>query len=98
MHKVHCSTFRVYPITIVKVKEDEMASNPNSHSNSGGSAHQCFRGSGTLLVLAMVANLSAAFAQNEDKVKAGMNVWKESGCAECHGSFADGEKQRDEAP
>src|SRR5207253_1656407 len=36
--------------------------------------------------------------QNEDKIKAGLEVWKNSGCPDCHGSFADGEKQRDEAP
>jgi hypothetical protein len=27
-----------------------------------------------------------------------MNAWKTAGCAECHGAFADGERQRDEAP
>jgi mono/diheme cytochrome c family protein len=27
-----------------------------------------------------------------------LEVWKNSGCAECHGSFANGEKQRDESP
>ena len=41
---------------------------------------------------------SAAFAQDEARVKAGMNAWKTAGCAECHGAFADGERQRDEAP
>jgi mono/diheme cytochrome c family protein len=25
-------------------------------------------------------------------------VWRSSGCSECHGAFADGEKERDEAP
>jgi len=25
-------------------------------------------------------------------------LWRGSGCADCHGAFADGEKQRDEAP
>jgi len=32
------------------------------------------------------------------KVKAGLAVWRSSGCSECHGAFADGEKERDEAP
>jgi mono/diheme cytochrome c family protein len=41
---------------------------------------------------------SAALAQNEDKVKAGLALWRGSGCADCHGAFADGEKQRDESP
>ena len=52
---------------------------------------------GVVLVAALgiFANAPAAFAQ--DKVKAGMEIWKKVGCAECHGSFADGEKQRDES-
>ncbi len=41
---------------------------------------------------------AAGFAQDETKVKAGLDVWKTAGCAECHGAFADGERQRDEAP
>jgi mono/diheme cytochrome c family protein len=27
-----------------------------------------------------------------------LELWKKSGCADCHGAFADGEKDRDEAP
>jgi mono/diheme cytochrome c family protein len=55
---------------------------------------------GVLLTVAVgvLATATASPAQNADKVKAGLEVWKSSGCAECHGSFADGEKQRDEAP
>ena len=41
---------------------------------------------------------TASFAQDETKVKAGLELWKSSGCADCHGAFADGEKDRDEAP
>src|SRR5262249_47008337 len=41
---------------------------------------------------------TAVFSQDDARVKAGLEAWKRSGCAECHGSFADGEKQRDEAP
>ncbi len=37
-------------------------------------------------------------AQNEDRVKAGLATWRNSGCADCHGAFADGDKQRDEMP
>jgi mono/diheme cytochrome c family protein len=48
--------------------------------------------------IGVLANSAAAIAQDQDKVKAGLEAWKNSGCAECHGSFADGEKQRDEAP
>jgi hypothetical protein len=42
--------------------------------------------------------LGPAFAQEEAKVKAGLNAWKTAGCPDCHGAFADGEKERDEAP
>jgi len=41
---------------------------------------------------------TAAFAQNEGKVKAGLAAWRNSGCADCHGAFANGEKERDESP
>jgi mono/diheme cytochrome c family protein len=41
---------------------------------------------------------STAHAQNEDRVKAGLAAWRNSGCADCHGAFADGDKQRDEMP
>jgi mono/diheme cytochrome c family protein len=58
------------------------------------------RAGGVILgaAIGVLANSAAAIAQDQDKVKAGLEVWKNSGCAECHGSFADGEKQRDEAP
>jgi Cytochrome c len=58
------------------------------------------RGCGVILTVAVgvLANATPAPAQNPDKVKAGLAAWKNSGCAECHGSFADGEKQRDESP
>jgi len=41
---------------------------------------------------------SAAVAQDDPKVKTGLEVWKSSGCSECHGPFADGSKESDEAP
>jgi mono/diheme cytochrome c family protein len=41
---------------------------------------------------------SLASAQNEDKVKAGLELWKGSGCSDCHGAFANGERERDESP
>jgi mono/diheme cytochrome c family protein len=41
---------------------------------------------------------TVALAQNEAQVKAGLEVWKSSGCADCHGPFANGDKERDEAP
>ncbi len=41
---------------------------------------------------------SVASPQSDDKAKAGLEVWKSSGCSDCHGAFANGEKERDEAP
>jgi mono/diheme cytochrome c family protein len=52
----------------------------------------------SMLAAIGLACSSAAFAQNEDKVKAGLDIWRGSGCADCHGAFANGEKERDEAP
>jgi mono/diheme cytochrome c family protein len=34
----------------------------------------------------------------DNKAKAGLAVWRNSACADCHGPFADGEKEVDEAP
>src|SRR6202011_1639895 len=45
-------------------------------------------------VLATVAYATATAAPNEGQVKAGLEIWKSSGCADCHGPFADGDKQR----
>ena len=50
------------------------------------------------LAITVVACASAARAQSEDQIKAGLEIWKSSGCADCHGAFADGDKQRDEMP
>jgi len=51
-----------------------------------------------IIAVSALTYSAATLAQGEDKVKAGLEVWKSSGCADCHGSFANGEKQRDEAP
>jgi mono/diheme cytochrome c family protein len=58
---------------------------------------------GTRTAILMVTTVAltcstAAFAQNEDKVKAGLAAWRNSGCSDCHGAFANGEKERDESP
>jgi len=49
-----------------------------------------------VLVAAFIA--SAAHGQDETTVKAGLEIWKSSGCSDCHGPFANGDKDRDEAP
>ena len=73
---------------------------PRMNSSENGQLKRGVRMCGVMLAVAVgvLASSTATIAQNQDKVKAGLEVWKNSGCAECHGSFADGEKQRDEAP
>jgi mono/diheme cytochrome c family protein len=51
-----------------------------------------------LIIAATLFGCTTASAQNEDKTKAGLEVWKSSGCSDCHGAFANGDKERDEAP
>ena len=54
---------------------------------------------GIVLLAAVALTYSTAtLGQNADKVKAGLDLWRGSGCADCHGAFANGEKERDEAP
>ena len=56
-------------------------------------------GAGVLAIIAIALTCSAAaFAQSEEKVKAGVAAWRNSGCSDCHGAFANGEKERDESP
>jgi mono/diheme cytochrome c family protein len=40
----------------------------------------------------------AGLAQDAAKVKAGLTVWQNSGCEDCHGPFADGNKANDDSP
>jgi hypothetical protein len=49
-------------------------------------------------VLAALACAGMALAQGTDKVAAGLELWKTSGCADCHGSFADGNPDDDDYP
>jgi mono/diheme cytochrome c family protein len=53
---------------------------------------------GAVLALTIAALGSVCLAQDAARVKAGLNVWKSAGCPDCHGPFADGDKQVDEAP
>ena len=56
-------------------------------------------GTAWLMVMSIVLGWSnVGAAQNLDKVKAGLELWKGSGCSDCNGAFANGEKDRDEAP
>src|SRR5438874_421331 len=37
-------------------------------------------------------------AQNDDKVTAGLRMWHEAACADCHGPFADGNREDEDWP
>jgi mono/diheme cytochrome c family protein len=50
------------------------------------------------LAVAVLAYSTIAFAQNNDRVKAGLALWKTAGCADCHGPFADGDREDDDFP
>jgi mono/diheme cytochrome c family protein len=41
---------------------------------------------------------TAALAQDDPRVRAGLEVWRSSGCVDCHGPFADGERDDDDYP
>jgi mono/diheme cytochrome c family protein len=51
-----------------------------------------------LLLVAAALSSTATLAQSQDKVAAGMEVWKSSGCSDCHGSFADGNQEDGDFP
>src|SRR5882757_4284180 len=48
--------------------------------------------------IALLAHATATLAQGNDKVAAGLATWKTAGCADCHGPFADGDREDDDFP
>jgi mono/diheme cytochrome c family protein len=50
------------------------------------------------LVAAALACSTITLAQNIDGVRAGLAQWKTAGCADCHGPFADGDREDDDFP
>jgi mono/diheme cytochrome c family protein len=51
-----------------------------------------------VLTAAALVHSTTTLAQSQDKVKAGLEVWKSSGCADCHGPFADGNPEDGDYP
>ena len=49
-------------------------------------------------VVAMILACGAGHAQGPTQAKAGLEVWQSSGCANCHGPFADGNRADDDSP
>jgi mono/diheme cytochrome c family protein len=50
------------------------------------------------LAIAAVGCSTMTLAQISDKVRAGLAIWKTAGCADCHGPFADGDREDDDFP
>jgi hypothetical protein len=50
------------------------------------------------LAVAVLACSTITLAQSSDGVKAGLAMWKTAGCADCHGPFADGDREDDDFP
>jgi mono/diheme cytochrome c family protein len=65
-------------------------------ANRGHAARMCRVAAA--VAIGVVALASAANAQNADRIKAGVTMWRASGCSDCHGAFANGERERDESP
>jgi mono/diheme cytochrome c family protein len=62
---------------------------------------KCLRGASAAVLTLAVAALACStitLAQNSDSVKAGLTLWKTAGCADCHGPFADGDREDDDFP
>ena len=60
--------------------------------------HRYPRHTGVAVAALFIVLSAHAWAQSEDQVKTGLATWRDSGCSDCHGAFANGEKQRDEMP
>jgi len=78
--------------------ETDMMENTSSRADVDRTRVFYMRRLALALSVGVLAHATTGFAQNEDRVKAGLMMWRNSGCADCHGAFADGEKQRDESP
>src|SRR4051812_43345951 len=74
-----------------------MVSSMNVNSNK-----RITQGAGPIAVILAVAmgilSSASVLAQNDDKVRTGLRLWHESSCADCHGSFADGNREDEDWP
>jgi mono/diheme cytochrome c family protein len=50
------------------------------------------------LCAACLLHATGAMAQDAATVTAGLEIWRSSGCADCHGPFADGNRDDDDYP
>jgi mono/diheme cytochrome c family protein len=73
---------------------------PKANLPAGGRSIKAFRRFGVVLLVSAAAlpPSVATLAQSQDKIKAGLEIWKSSGCADCHGPFADGNPEDGDYP
>jgi mono/diheme cytochrome c family protein len=50
------------------------------------------------VLVALLAHATTTRAQGTDKAVAGLATWKTAGCVDCHGPFADGDREDDDFP
>jgi mono/diheme cytochrome c family protein len=50
------------------------------------------------VAMSILAYSASTLAQDDDKVGAGLKLWHESACADCHGPFADGNREDEDWP
>jgi mono/diheme cytochrome c family protein len=50
------------------------------------------------VLAAFLLHGTASLAQDDPKVRAGLETWRSSGCVDCHGPFANGERDDDDYP
>ncbi len=65
------------------------------HALLGRAASACVL---AVFLLHASAGLAQDLGQDTAKVKAGLETWQSSGCSDCHGPFADGNRDDDDYP
>jgi mono/diheme cytochrome c family protein len=51
-----------------------------------------------MMLVVLLTHVPITRAQGSDKVTAGLSTWKTAGCVDCHGPFADGDREDDDYP
>src|SRR5580704_15806682 len=56
------------------------------------------RAAAWLSAAACLLHFTGAVAQDDARIRAGLETWRSSGCVDCHGPFADGNRDDDDYP
>jgi mono/diheme cytochrome c family protein len=68
--------------------------------NSNERVGRCVSAAGVILGVAVgiVAHSASTLAQSDAEVRVGQQMWHEASCADCHGTFADGNREDEDWP